>query len=101
MGRHRDLDTTLFCQELFLRSDQQVSIDNLGLYMQVITDHVRPEKGANLQFQLAKKSNSKQGWVFTNHTVQSSLLYRPFACWLGGTMEPKINLTFSSVFEWL
>ena len=50
VGRHRDLDTTLFCQELFLRSDQQVSIDNLGLYMQVITDHVRPEKGANLQF---------------------------------------------------
>ena len=55
VGRHRDLDTTLFCQELFLQSNQQlflnVYVDNLDLYdMQVITDHVRPEKGANLQF---------------------------------------------------
>ena len=56
MGRHRDLDTTLFCQELFLQSNQQlflkVCVENLDLYddMQVITDHVMPEKGANLQF---------------------------------------------------
>ena len=55
VGRHRDLDTTLFCQELFLQSNQQlflnVYVDNLDLYdMQVITDHVMPEKGANLQF---------------------------------------------------
>ena len=55
VGRHRDLDTTLFCQELFLQSNQQlflkVYVENLDLYdMQVITDHVMPEKGANVQF---------------------------------------------------
>ena len=55
VGRHRDLDTTLFCHELFLQSNQQlflnVCVDNLDLYdRQVITDHVMPEKGANLQF---------------------------------------------------
>ena len=55
MGRHRDLDTTLFCHELFLQSNQQlflkVYVENLDLYeRQVITDHVMPEKGANVQF---------------------------------------------------
>ena len=66
--RHCDLDTTLFCQELFLQSNQQlflnVYVDNLDLYdMQVITDHVMPEKGANLQF-LDKQIKP------TNHTIQ-------------------------------
>ena len=36
VGRHRDLDTTLFCQELFLQSNQQlflkVYVENLDLY---------------------------------------------------------------------
>ena len=55
VGRHRDLDTTLFCHELFLQSNQQlflrVYVENLDLYdMQVISDHVMLEKGANLQF---------------------------------------------------
>ena len=69
VGRHRDLDTTLFCQELFLQSNQQlflkVCVENLDLYddMQVITDYVMPEKGANLQF-LDKQIKP------TNHTIQ-------------------------------
>ena len=59
VGRHRDLDTTLFCHELFLQSNQQlylkVYVENLYLYdTQVITDHVMPKKGANLQFFASK-----------------------------------------------
>ena len=51
VGRHCDLDTTLFGQELFLQRNQQLFLKVYDLYdTQVITDHVRPEKGASLQF---------------------------------------------------